>query len=194
MSASAPGCDHALRAVEPEHPRRRGRGQLDPALQGDLAGDDALVEQVHPVLDRADAVGDRAEVALAELLLVLHAERAVVGRDHLQVVGAQALPHRVLVALLARSAAASSRPTSPPRSRPTRRSGAELLLEREVEVLRAGLAEDVLAAGRGPRRAGRRPAWRSRGRRTAARSVRSASMIARWVASSSICQARAMPW
>ena len=115
------GRDDALLAVQAEHPRRRGRGQLDPALEGDLPGDHALVHQVHPVLDRADAVGDRPEVALAELLLVLHAERAVVGGDHLQVVGAQRLPHVVLVALGRGRAAGSSRPTSHPRRRRTRR-------------------------------------------------------------------------
>src|SRR4051794_25485555 len=36
----------ALAPVEAEHARRRGRDQLDPARQGDLAGHDALVEQV----------------------------------------------------------------------------------------------------------------------------------------------------
>ena len=37
------GLDDALAAVQAEHPRRRGRGELDPARQRDLAGHDALV-------------------------------------------------------------------------------------------------------------------------------------------------------
>lgn len=88
-----PRTDHALAAVQPEHARRGRRGDLDPALERDEAVDDATEEQVHAVLDRADAVGDLGEVAEAELFLILHAERAVVSGDHLDVVGAQALPH-----------------------------------------------------------------------------------------------------
>ena len=61
---------------------------LDPALERDLAVHDALVQQVHAVLDRADAVRDLREVADAELLLLLEAERAVVGRHDLEVVRA----------------------------------------------------------------------------------------------------------
>ena len=75
----AAGCDDALLRVHPEHARRRGAARLDPPLERQLAGDDALVDQLHAVLDAADPVGDRGEVADAELLLVLHAERAVVG-------------------------------------------------------------------------------------------------------------------
>ena len=93
------GRDDALAGVEAEHPGRGRRATLDPALDGDLAVDDALVEQVHAVLDTADPVGDLGEVADAELLLLLHAERAVVGADHLQVVRAQVPPQLVLVAL-----------------------------------------------------------------------------------------------
>jgi hypothetical protein len=52
------------------------------------------------VLDAADAVGDRPEVVTAELLLVLVAERAVVGRDDRQVVGAQAAPQVTAVVLV----------------------------------------------------------------------------------------------
>ena len=57
------------------------------------AADDAtVVEQVDAVLDTRQAVGDLAEVAHAELLLGVEVERAVVGRDHLQVVLDEALP------------------------------------------------------------------------------------------------------
>ena len=47
------------------------------------------------------AVRDLAEVVLAQLLLFGHAERAVVGRDHLQIVLRQPFPQHVLVPLLA---------------------------------------------------------------------------------------------
>ena len=40
----------ALLAVQPEHARRGGRGDLDPALERDLAVDDALVEEVQHCL------------------------------------------------------------------------------------------------------------------------------------------------
>jgi hypothetical protein len=41
-----------------------------------------LVQQVHPVLDTGDAVGDLGEVAAAELFLLVETERAVVGGHH----------------------------------------------------------------------------------------------------------------
>src|SRR4051812_43762293 len=44
--------DHALLAVEAEHPRGRRGAQFHPALQRDPPIDDTLVQQVHPVLDR----------------------------------------------------------------------------------------------------------------------------------------------
>ena len=68
----------------------------------ELAGDDALVDELHAVLDAADAVRDRGEVAEPELLLVLDAERAVVGGDDRQLVHAQALPQVGLVAVAVR--------------------------------------------------------------------------------------------
>src|SRR4051794_18681720 len=103
----------ALAPVEAEHARRRGRDQLDPARQGDLAGHDALVEQVDPVLDGADAVGDGPEVAGAQVLLALHAEGAVVGGDRLQVVRPQGPPHGVLVALGPRAQRRRADPLGP---------------------------------------------------------------------------------
>lgn len=40
-------------------------------LEADLAGHDALVHEVHAVLDQLDPVRDLAEVAEAELLLAM---------------------------------------------------------------------------------------------------------------------------
>ena len=114
MSASEPGGDHALARVQAEHPGRRGRRDLHPAGQRQLARRHALVQQVHPVLDAGHPVGDLGEVAPAEFLLVLEAERAVVGGHHRQVVGAQAPPQRRPGAPWA--AAAARRRTWPPRS------------------------------------------------------------------------------
>src|SRR5436190_2157866 len=59
----------------------------------------ALVDQFHAMLDAADPVGDGGEVADSELLLVFHAERAVIGRHDRQLVHAQALPQITLVAV-----------------------------------------------------------------------------------------------
>ena len=79
--------DRALPRVHPEQLRRRRRDDLDPALLRDPAADDAaVVEQVDPVLDAGQAVRDLPEVAPAELLLAVEVERAVVGRDDLEVV------------------------------------------------------------------------------------------------------------
>ena len=90
------------------------------------------------MLDARNAVGDLGEVAEAELLLLLEAERAVVGRDDAEVVGAKPPPQVGVV-----------------RARAQRRRADELraleTLAREVglgekQVLRAGLGEDVLSA------------------------------------------------
>jgi hypothetical protein len=89
--------DDALLRVEPEHLGRRGRDDLHPARQGEVPVAHALVDEVHAMLDARQAVGDLGEVALAQLLLLLEAERAVVGRDHAEVVGAQPAPELGLV-------------------------------------------------------------------------------------------------
>ena len=88
-----PRRDCALPGVHPEQLGRRRRDDLDPALAGDLPADDAaVVEQVDPVLDAGQAVGDLPEVALAEVLLAFEVERAMVGRDQLEVVLDEARP------------------------------------------------------------------------------------------------------
>ena len=70
----------------------------------DAAADDAaVVEQVDPVLDARQPVGDLAEVAPPELLLAVEVERAVVGRDDLEVVLEEARPQLAPGASLARS-------------------------------------------------------------------------------------------
>ena len=132
--------DHALLRVHAEHPGRRGGAGLDPALQGQLAHDDALVDEVHAVLDAADAVRDGTEVVPAQLLLVLHAERAVVRGDDRQVVGSQALPEVPVVRVLP---GPQWRRADVPRSCEARCS--EVVLEVQVQVLRAGLGEHVVA-------------------------------------------------
>ena len=137
--------DDALLPVHPEHPRRGRRGHLDPALERDVAVHDPLVHEVHTVFDRTDPVGDLREIAEAEVFLALHTERAVVGRDHLDVVGAQRLPHVVLVALLLRPQRCRAHPLRPLEVAPLGTGCPELLLERQVEVLRTGLTEHVLA-------------------------------------------------
>src|SRR5262249_28054942 len=91
--------ERALPRVEPEDLRRRGRGDLDEAVHRDPAGAHALPEEVEPRLDARHAVRDLGEVVPPELLLVLHAERAVVGRDDLELVVAQAPPEVLVVVL-----------------------------------------------------------------------------------------------
>src|SRR6185503_3868908 len=86
----------ALLGVHPEQLRRRRRDDLDPALAADPAGDySAVMEQIDAVLDAGQPVGDLPEVALAEILLALEVERAVVGRDDLEVVLDQTRPELV---------------------------------------------------------------------------------------------------
>ena len=71
------------------------------------------------VLDPGHAVGDLGEVPDAQLLLLLEAERAVVGRDDAQVVGAQPAPEVGLVGLAGRSGGEQTNfaPSKPSRAR-----------------------------------------------------------------------------
>src|SRR5215207_4541916 len=76
-------------------------------------------------------------LAAAQLLLLLHAEGAVVGGDDLQVVGLQALPQLVLIPLLAERR----------RHHVLRALDAvAVVFDGEEEVLRAGLGEGGQAA------------------------------------------------
>ena len=140
--------DHTLLRIHPEHPCRRRAAGLDPALQRQLAGDDTLVDQLHAVLDATDPVGDLGEASEPHLLLVLHAERAVIGRHHGELVHPQALPQITLVTvahltdvvgiviLAADGGAAHPLGTLEPRL-------AQRLFQRQPEILRAGLGEHV---------------------------------------------------
>ena len=146
------GLDDALLAVQAEHARRGGRGELDPALERDLAGRrrPGTCRSMRCSI-RADAVRDLAEVAEPELLLAPSC-RTGSGRSRPSAGRWCAAPATCGPGgPPPASAAASSTPTWRPRSAPLLARCAELLLEREVEVLRAGLAEHVLAlvAGRG---------------------------------------------
>ena len=129
-----PDGDRALARVHPEQLRRRGRDDLDPALLRDLPADDAaVVQQVEPVLDARQAVRDLPEVALAEVLLAVEVERAVVRRDDLEVVLRRGRVQSSGLVVL----------------RPERRRADELraleavahVVERQEEVLRARLGE-----------------------------------------------------
>ncbi len=128
--------DRALARVEPEHPGRGRAGQLDPAAPRDVPVDHALVQQVHPVLDARQPVRDLGEVAEPHLLLRLEAERAVVGRDHRQVVRAQPAPQRRLVLAGPQRGGADVLGALEP-------GPGEVVVGQE-QVLRAGLGEGVV--------------------------------------------------
>src|SRR6266699_1531258 len=129
------GREGALARVQPEHPGRRRGGQLDEPHRADPAAFDAAVpEQRVPVFDGGQPVRDGGEVVLAEDLLVLVVERAVVGGDQLEIIGDQAVPEVGLMV-----------------GGPERRRADELgalearpgqVVERQVQVLRAGLRVD----------------------------------------------------
>ena len=130
--------DHSLAGVHPEHAGRRGGTHLHPPLQADAPVDHTLIHEVEPVFDTADSVGDLGEVGDSEFLLVHHAERAVVGGDTGHIAGPDELPQLVLMTL---GAGAQRGRTHPLRA--LEASGAELFLQREIQVLRACLGEHV---------------------------------------------------
>ena len=95
------GQDRALARIEVEDARDVGRGDGDEFVRRQAAGADAVGPQHrHAVFEAAGAVRDLGEVGEAEFLL-FGRERAMVGRDHLQRAGAQAVPEIVLVLLVA---------------------------------------------------------------------------------------------
>ena len=55
----ATGCDHTFLGVHPEHACRCGATGLDPSFEGQFAGNNTLVDQLHAMLDAADAIRDR---------------------------------------------------------------------------------------------------------------------------------------
>ena len=65
----------------------------------------AVVDERQSILHARPAVGDLAEIAAAELFLAFEIERAVIGRDFLQVAELQPLPQRLDVFLAAPAAA-----------------------------------------------------------------------------------------
>ena len=97
------GHDLALTGVQTKHPCRRRAADLHPARERDATINDPLVDEVHPMLHRADPIGNLGEIADAEFLLLLEAERAVVGAHNGEVTGAEVAPELVLMALLARA-------------------------------------------------------------------------------------------
>src|SRR6266849_4624267 len=61
----------------------------------------AGIDQAHAVFDPRAAVGNLGEIVLAQLLLLLVTERAMIGGDHLQGILGQALPELFLVPFFA---------------------------------------------------------------------------------------------
>ncbi len=154
-------------------------------------GHHALVHEVHAVLDAADAVGDLREVTEAELLLVLEAERAVVGGDDGQLVHPQALPQVAVVVpvIVFGSDGRAAHELGALETGP-----GQMVLEGHVQVLGARLGEDVEAfvAASARHRALRRPTC---ARCTAARCRRPwTRSMARLVASPSSRLGRLIEW
>ena len=131
--------DGPLLREQPEQLGGRGRRQLDELVHRQPAARHAaVVDQAHPVLDPRGAVRDLAEVVYPQNLLVLETERAVVGRDALQIAEPEPPPQVVLVPLL------------PQRRRHDVLGALEVLLvvaaQVQEQVLGAGLGEHLSAA------------------------------------------------
>src|SRR5262245_60775769 len=90
------------------------------------------------MLDAGTAVGNLGEIVFAHFFLLFKTERAVVGRDDLQMVLLESGPELFLVPLLAK------------RRRENVLCGFEAgllhVLDRKIEILRAGLSVDRQAA------------------------------------------------
>src|SRR5213594_2954444 len=97
--------DGALAGKQAEQPGRRGGSQLDEAVQRQpVLPDPAVEDQRQPGLHAGRTVGNLAEVVpalrfgkLQAVRLLVEAEGAMVGRDHLEIIGPEAAPQRLLV-------------------------------------------------------------------------------------------------
>src|SRR5215208_2705697 len=97
-----PDGDSPLAREQPEEFRGRGRGQFDETIQAYFSARyAAVIDQAHAVLYPRPAVRDLREVIAPKLFLLLETERAVVRRDHLQVVAREPLPQLLLIPLFA---------------------------------------------------------------------------------------------
>src|SRR5215510_6980942 len=79
-----------------KHSKNLGSGsgrQLDKPIKRDsILNDATIVDEAHPMLNTRTAVRNFAEVIAPEFFLLLEAEGAMIRRDHLKIVSAQAFP------------------------------------------------------------------------------------------------------
>src|SRR5262245_21223865 len=88
-----PDSDRSFFRKQPEDLRGCGRCQFDETIQADSSRSDSVVlDQTHPILHSRPAVGNLAEITQSQLFLLFETERAMIGRDDLQVVAAQTAP------------------------------------------------------------------------------------------------------
>ena len=143
-SASEPTAIVPLRGQRPKSRAGPGRGQLDEPLRVDPSR--RARPPSHSSIIRVSMPGAPFgifEKSSRPARLVGERERAVVGRDHLQVAAREAAPERLLVGRLPqRRRHHVLRPLE---------AGAVVVRDREEQVLRAGLGEDGLAAVAGRR-------------------------------------------
>src|SRR5829696_9025351 len=84
--------DCAFAREQSEYFCRRCRSQLDEAVQAYSPLDYAVIDQRHAMFDAWPAVWNLREIVAAKLLLLFEAERAMICRNHLQVVARKPLP------------------------------------------------------------------------------------------------------
>ena len=94
------GGDDAFLRIHAKHACWRGGAGFYPTLERNLAEHHTLIDEFHSVFDATHAVGNLGEVAKAQFFLILHAERAMVGRHDCQLVHAQALPQVSVVVVM----------------------------------------------------------------------------------------------
>ena len=130
----AAGGQRALARIEAEQPGWRRRHQFDEAVHAHPPQIHAVViQKLQPILDARATVGNLGEIVLAQRLLVLDAERAVIGRNHLQVIALQPVPQLRRMMFLAQRRRENVFGAF--------EAGPGQLFHREQQILRAGLGE-----------------------------------------------------
>ena len=131
--------DRSFARIEAEQLRRSGRNQFHKTVHTESsAGHAAGVDQAHAMLYARAAVRNFREIVAAHFFLFFETKRAMIGGDNLQVIVLEAVPEFLLMPFFAQRRSENIFRSFEP--------GCIKVLERKIQILRAGLGVDGKSA------------------------------------------------